>query len=131
MLELKKRTVCPSVRDGGETPVLGRLIFFARKIQGFRSTAAIKQQRRLCRILVGAAFVVAGGMRLRRYDADDGGDGEREDKLNDSEAVGKVRETAGSGMIIGGILCLFLLRKLPILLAPLSFSPLHGRVTRK
>ena len=45
--------------------------------------------------------------------------------------VEKVRETGGSGLIIGKILCLFLLRKLPILLAPLSFSPLHGRVTRK
>ena len=49
-----------------------------------------------------------------------------EDKLRDSEAMGKVIETGGSGMIIGGILCLLLLLKLPILLAPLSFSPLHG-----
>ena len=49
-----------------------------------------------------------------------------EDKLRDSEVVGKARETGSSGMIIGEILCLFLLRKLPILLAPLSFSPLHG-----
>ena len=51
---------------------------------------------------------------------------EEEKKLEDSEAVEKVRETGGSGMIIGEILCLFFLRKLPILLAPLSFSPLHG-----
>ena len=49
-----------------------------------------------------------------------------EDDLRDLEAVEKVRETGGSGMIIGEILCLFLLRKLPILLALLSFSPLHG-----
>ena len=49
-----------------------------------------------------------------------------EDEFRDSEAVEKVRETGGSGMIIGEILCLSLLRKLPILLAPLSFSPLHG-----
>ena len=48
------------------------------------------------------------------------------DELKDSEVVGKARETGGIGMIIGEILCLFLLRKLPILLAPLSFSPLHG-----
>ena len=54
-----------------------------------------------------------------------------EDKLRDSEAVEKARVMGGSGVIIGDILCLFLLRKLPILLAPLSFSPLHGRVTRK
>ena len=46
--------------------------------------------------------------------------------LRDYEAAEKVRETGGRGMIIGEILCLFLLRKLPILLAPLSFSPLHG-----
>ena len=49
-----------------------------------------------------------------------------EDELKDSEVVEKARETGGIGMIIGGILCLFLLRKLPILLSPLSFSPLHG-----
>ena len=54
-----------------------------------------------------------------------------EDELRDSEVVENVRETGSSGMIIGDILCLFLLQKLPILLAPLSFSPLHGRVTRK
>ena len=34
-------------------------------------------------------------------------------------------------MIIGEILSLFSIRKLPIFLAPLSFSPVHGRVTRK
>ena len=49
-----------------------------------------------------------------------------EDELRDSEAVEKVREMGGSGMIISEILCLFLLQKLPVLLAPLSFSPLHG-----
>ena len=42
------------------------------------------------------------------------------------KAVEKVRETGGIGMIIGGILCLFLLQKFPIFLAPLSFSPLQG-----
>ena len=51
--------------------------------------------------------------------------------MRDSEAVDKVRETGGSGMIIGEILCLFLLRKLSVLLVPLSCSPLHGWVTRK
>ena len=40
-------------------------------------------------------------------------------------------ETGGRRMIIGEILCLFVLQKFPILLAPLSFSPLHGWVTRK
>ena len=54
-----------------------------------------------------------------------------EDELKDSEVVEKARETGGIGMIIGEILCLFSLRKLNILLAPLSFSPLHGWVTRK
>ena len=47
-------------------------------------------------------------------------------ELRDYEVVEKVRETGSSGMIIGEILCLFLLRKFPVLLAPLSFSPLHG-----
>ena len=40
------------------------------------------------------------------------------------EGGGKAREMGGIGMIIGEILFLFLLRKFPILLAPLSFSPL-------
>ena len=52
-----------------------------------------------------------------------------EDDLRDSEAVEKVIEKDSSGMIIGEILCLFLLRKLTTLLAPLSFYPLQGRVT--
>ena len=49
-----------------------------------------------------------------------------EDELRDSEVVKKARETGGIGIIIGEILCLFLLRKLPILIAPLSFYSLHG-----
>ena len=51
--------------------------------------------------------------------------------MRDSGAVEKVRETGDSSMIIGEILCLFFLQKLPILLASISFSPLHGQVTRK
>ena len=46
--------------------------------------------------------------------------------MKDSEVVEKARETGGIGMIIGEILCLFLLLKLPILLYLLSFSPLNG-----
>ena len=49
-----------------------------------------------------------------------------EDELRDSELVENVRVMGGSGMIIGDMLCLLLLQKLPILLAPLYFSPLHG-----
>ena len=49
-----------------------------------------------------------------------------DDELRDSEAAEELRKTGGSRMIIGEILCLFLLQKLPILLAPLSFYPLHG-----
>ena len=49
-----------------------------------------------------------------------------EGDMRESEAVEKVREAGKSGMIIGEISCLFLLQKLPILLAPLSFYPLHG-----
>ena len=49
-----------------------------------------------------------------------------EDELRDSEVVGKARETGGIRMIIGEILCLFLLKKLPILIAPFPFYPLHG-----
>ena len=48
-----------------------------------------------------------------------------EDELKYSEVVEKARETGGIGMIISEILCLFSLQKLHILLAPLSFSPLH------
>ena len=39
-------------------------------------------------------------------------------ELGDSQAVGKVREMGGSYVIIGEILYLFLLQKLPILLSP-------------
>ena len=39
----------------------GEKVFLARKVQGFRSTAAIKQQRRLCWILGGSDFVDTGG----------------------------------------------------------------------
>ena len=41
--------------------LLARLILFCEKIPDFRATAAIKQQRLLCRILGGAALVAAGG----------------------------------------------------------------------
>ena len=51
---------------------------------------------------------------------------EEEEELRDLEVVEKVRVMGGSGMIIGEILCLFLLRKLPILLVPTSFSPFRG-----
>ena len=54
-----------------------------------------------------------------------------EDELRDSKAEGKLRETGGSGMMIYGILFLLLLQTLPILIAPLSFSPLHSQVPRK
>ena len=46
-----------------------------------------------------------------------------EDELRDSEVVGKARETGGIRMIIGEILCLFLLKKLPILIAPFPSTP--------
>ena len=49
-----------------------------------------------------------------------------EDELRDSEAVGKVKETGGRGVIISEILCLFLLKTFSILLAPFSVSPLYG-----
>ena len=51
--------------------------------------------------------------------------------MKDYKAVEKVREMGSSAMIISEILCLFLLQKLHVLLPPLSFSPLHGSVTRK
>ena len=77
---------------------------FARKT-GFGATAAIKQQQRLCRILGGAALVAAGGgeamvlqlLRWRKWVNTE------EDELRDSEAVDKVRETGGRGVIIGDI----------------------------
>ena len=49
-----------------------------------------------------------------------------EEELMESEVVQKAREMGVIGMIIGEILCLFLLQKLIILLAPFSLSPLHG-----
>ena len=39
------------------------------------------------------------------------------------EAVEKARETGCIGMIIGDILCLFLLQKLPILIDPFTSPP--------
>ena len=54
-----------------------------------------------------------------------------EEELRNYEAVVNVRETGDSRMIIDEIFCLLLLQKLPILLAPLSFYPLHGLSTQK
>ena len=77
-------------------------------------------------------MVAAGVVRPQCYDANGGGGGVRrrisgeEDEVRDSEAMEKVIERGGSGMIIGELFCLFSLRKFPILIAPLSFSPLHG-----
>ena len=51
--------------------------FFREKIPDFQVTAAIKQQRLLCRILGWAALVVAGGVRPRHIDANGGGGGDR------------------------------------------------------
>ena len=48
---------------------------FSKKTD-FGVTAAITQQQRLCRILVRAALVVEGRMRLRHYGDDNGGGGE-------------------------------------------------------
>ena len=42
---------------------------FSKKKPDFRSIAAIKQQRRLCQILGGAALVAAGRMGLWIYNA--------------------------------------------------------------
>ena len=49
-----------------------------------------------------------------------------EDEFRDSEVVEKSREIGGIGMITGEILYLFLLQTFSTLIAPLSFSPLHG-----
>ena len=46
-----------------------------------------------------------------------------EDELRYYEAVEKVRETISIRIIINEILCFFLLQKLHIILAPLSYSP--------
>ena len=80
---------------------------------------AIKQQ-----ILEGAALVATGGCgygvtMLMVEAVGNGGGGQ-------VEGLGGVGKGERNGMIVGEILCLFLLRKLPILLVPLSFSPLHG-----
>ena len=42
-----------------------------------------------------------------------------EDELRDSEAVEKVRETGGSGIVICEILCLFAYISCPVFLLPL------------
>ena len=55
-----------------------------------------------------------------------------EDELRDSEAVDKVRETGGIGMIIGEILCLFAYIACPLFLPPLdlwSQPQIHYAVT--
>ena len=56
---------------------VGEANCFGGKKTDFGATAAIKQQRQLCRIWGGAALVTAGGMRLWSYDADVGGGRER------------------------------------------------------
>ena len=45
----------------------------------------------------------------------------KKDKLRDTEAVVKVRETGGSGMITGEILCLFTYITCPLFLVPLEW----------
>ena len=47
------------------------------------------------------------------------------------EAVEKVIETGGSRNIISERAFFFLLQNWPIIISPLSFSPLHGRVIQK
>ena len=46
-----------------------------------------------------------------------------QDKLRDSESMEKVRETGGSGMIIGEILCLFLFQNCLYYLPPFPSTP--------
>ena len=50
---------------------------FSEKKSDFGVIAAIKQQQKLCRILGRANLVATGGMRLRKYDSEYGGGGER------------------------------------------------------
>ena len=103
--------------------------FFFREKNGFFSDSGHKTAATIVLDFGSGGFVCDGGegavTALRCLWGRRWGLAEDED-LMDSEAVEKVRETGSSGMIIGELLCLFLLRKLPILLAPLSFSPLHG-----
>ena len=54
------------------------MLFFSEDKTDFGVTVAIKQQQRLYRILGNAALVAAREMRLRSYDADNGGGGERQ-----------------------------------------------------
>ena len=68
-------------------------------------------------------------MGLHRYDANGGGGGDWQ--VVKVERIGGGGKGERNGMIISEILCLFLLQKLPILLAPLSFPLLHGLVTCK
>ena len=65
----------------------------------------------MCQIFGGAGLVAAGGVGVCRYNANSGGGWglSEEDELRNSEVVEKVREMGGSRMIIGEILCLFLL----------------------
>ena len=73
------------------------------------------------------------GVRLRQYDTEKWRRWVtvEEEELRNSEAVEKVITTGGSGMIIGGKLCLFLLQTFPLLLASPSFYPFHGRLNHK
>ena len=55
--------------------LVGEADCFAIKKPDFGATAAIKKQRRVCQIL--GVVAAGGGVRLQRYNAYDGGDGER------------------------------------------------------
>ena len=56
---------------------MSEAIVFSDKNTGFRSPSAIKPQWKLFLILGGAYFVAAGRMRLKCYDAGNGGSGEK------------------------------------------------------
>ena len=56
--------------------------FFSEKKIDSRAIAAIKPQRRLCRILLGEDLVAAGGMELRHYNADGGGGWDRRSRTS-------------------------------------------------
>ena len=98
---------------------IGDAIFLARKNIGFLINSGHKIAALIVSDFGRGGFRCGGGdaatalrcRQCRRWGTVE------EYELMDSEAIEKVRETGDSGMIIGGILYLFLLRKLLILIS--------------
>ena len=101
---------------------------FLAKKPDFGVTAAIKQQRRLCRIWGRAALVAVGRMRLRHYYSDNGGGGERRRRTIWGIRRRWIRWEKQAASVWSSVrYCACL----PILFSPFSFYPLICGFSRK